>query len=94
MEVAPPGDVFPQGCGEEMLIYGVVFVYCWVFYWMSAASFPPPSRPPEIYDLFAISAAQIEMGLEPRLTTNSHTPLQYRCETVKPVQINRCRTSQ
>lgn len=33
---------FHKAAGEEMLIYGEVFIYCWVFYWMSAASPPPP----------------------------------------------------
>lgn len=41
-----------------MPIYGAVFIYCRVFSWMSAASPPPP----EIWDLFAISAAQIKTG--------------------------------
>lgn len=48
--------MFPYGCGEEMLIYGAVFIYCRVFYWMSAAS----PLPPDICDLVAISAAQIK----------------------------------
>lgn len=41
-----------------MLIYGVVFIYRRVFDWMSAAS----HLPPDIYDLVAISAAQIKTG--------------------------------
>lgn len=41
--VAPPGDVFPYGCGEAMHIYGVVFIYCQLFYWMSAGSLPSVS---------------------------------------------------
>lgn len=61
-----------------MLIYGVVFIYCWLFYWMSAASPPPPPFPLlkfMIYLPFQQRRWRQDQGLGPRLTTSTHTHL-------------------